>query len=240
MTFLQKVKAKLFGDLEKAFVEVEAEEPLDLSSAVTPNTTVLPAAVPQGEPVGAPPSLATNAHQTNCACPSCEQHVNQEVHMDKKELVSNVLRVQKRPESERALYEALPEEVLQSLLKANVEQPQTPAVPVPAFTTEQLQAALQAVLPRPDADVMFVQNQHKAQSDQLRKEWSTFIAANSAYTAEECTVKTLSDLQKLYQTIQASAQQGNYGGRAFPSMTANVNEDTVPDPPAIMLAPVSH
>lgn len=162
--------------------------------------------------------------------------------MDKKELVSNVLKAQGLDESQRAHFEALPDAVLQKLaVKAEptpAPKPE-PAPVMPAFTTEQLQSALAAVMPKPDPDVVFIQNQHKAQADTLRREWSTFIAANSAYTAEDCAAKTIGDLQKLYQTLQATAQHANYGGRAFPQMTANADEDTVPDPPAIMLAPVT-
>lgn len=210
----------------------KGELPLDLS----------PAPGPTEEPAAGAPPLSPNAHKANCDCSVCEQHVNQEVHMDKKELVSNVLKAQGLDESQRAHFEALPDAVLQKLaVKAEptpAPKPE-PAPVMPAFTTEQLQSALAAVMPKPDPDVVFIQNQHKAQADTLRREWSTFIAANSAYTAEDCAAKTIGDLQKLYQTLQATAQHANYGGRAFPQMTANADEDTVPDPPAIMLAPVT-
>jgi hypothetical protein len=181
----------------------------------------------------------TPALKTNCADPAPEQHVNQEVPMEKKELVTNVLRIQKRPETERAAFEALPDEVLKTLsVEIPVAEPKkeepvvTPAAAaqpdIAAIVSAAVKEAL-ATVPTVNADAMHFFKQVNEKAAAHRGKLEEFITANSAYVVEELAGKGVGELEKIVSLIRP---QANYGGRLMPSMTANTQQNQgVPDPP---------
>lgn len=207
------------------------------------NNTIIPVPTvpaPRGAPAAAlPPPTEI---KTNCADPATEQHATtQEVlNMDKKEFVTHVLRVQKRPESDRAVFEALPEETLKVLSAEPAPEPPakqepaaTPAAQpdIAAIVSATVKEAL-ADVPKVNADAQHFFKQVEVKANEYRAKLTESIKANSnVYTDEELAKKEVGELEKIVSLIRPHA---NYGGRLVPNLKANEQQRGVPDPPPLI------
>lgn len=199
----------------------KGELPLDLS----------PAPTPQEEPAAGAPPLSTNAHKTNCDCSACEQHAT-EVHMDKKELVSNVLKARGLGEEHRESLTALPEPVLEKLaINAElVPAPTGEPAPAPAVVAPAVVPAPQ--VPVVNADVLYLFKQFEGMSANRREELTAQIVANSDFTKEQLAAMPLDQMSQIARNI---VPQANYSGRLMPRLAGNTEKHTsAPEPPPLV------
>lgn len=226
-TLWTNLKAALFRTVDEAITEAEQQE--SHTSPTQAEPVVNAAAPPPAPPAPLPHT------ETNCDCPPPEQHVHQEVHMDKKELVSNVLQAQGLAESERAKLDALPEAVLQQLIPIVGIATTTGALPTPEPTPPAPAApAPVGAAPALNSDAVHLLKQFEQQAAQQRTSLTAHIVANSTFTEAQCQAMGLDLLNQFAANL--APQAANYGGRIFPQMTANADEG-VPTPPSILLAP---
>lgn len=182
-------------------------------------------------PLGVTPSAPLTNATNDCDCPHTEQHANQEVQMDKKELVSNVLKAQGLAESERAKFEALPEAVLQKLATNSGATP-TPEPAQPAPVPVVAPAATAPASPQTNGDALYFFRQFESMAANRRDRLTDQITANTDFTKEQCAALNLEQLDQLARNI---APQANYGGRVMPALSANAERRTgAPEPPPLV------